>query len=271
MPEKTQLGTHPAFAEDRSPRHQESSHGKPSYRVGRMLRRFALFLALALPAVSHAQAQTVTIWVKAFIPNTGNDAVVPRPNNHGQTMVKASVTPNLFGCFTTDQRNFSSDRTASARLSSVLSFTLTQQGQSNWQHQPSSGVTHQVDCNTGSAAGLCEASAPVTEIVVNNVRFDGAQKILSFTMEGKGANPCVNLPIFNLNPAPKIHWKLNFAFNTTNRSWGVMGEIGNFPSFEAYIQTDNQLPQPVFQSKANAFALGVGIATSRQLEVTGRY
>jgi hypothetical protein len=173
-------------------------------------------------------------------------------------------------CFLTDQRGFSSDKKESARLSSVLSFSLTKDGYSALKHVPETGVTHEVKCGNGDATGLCAKQAPASEIIVSKQVFEKAGSFFFVDLDGKASNPCIEF--LGRKSAPKIHWKLKFSFNAANRLWGVTAEVGDFPSFEAYMQVDNKPPVTIFQSSANAFNWGIGIATSRpMIEKTGTY
>jgi hypothetical protein len=75
-----------------------------------------------------ASADTIQLWVKAFIPTSGPTAIVPVPGHPGQTMLRG---PAGIGCFLTDQRGFDTDIGKPARMTSTITFDLTANGVSN--------------------------------------------------------------------------------------------------------------------------------------------
>lgn len=226
------------------------------------IRLTGCLVLLAAPA----QAETITLWVKAFIPNSGPAVFTPVPGKQGQTMLNGGS----LGCYLTDQRGFSPDQSMSARMTSAISFDLTDDGLKNVSQTHTTGITHKVDCATGNTAGLCTDQANNLGMSFKNIQFDKAQKIASFTLDGLASNPCVQWQ--NVNPAPNIHYKVFFSFNAINKTWGLTAMTGQFPAFEGYITSNGGKPRPLFQLKAMEFNRGVGIYNSRvDIETTGSY
>src|SRR5262249_37146686 len=127
---------------------------------------FAVFFVVV--AGSAASAESISLWVKAFIPSGGPSVIKPVPNQAGQTMLDGGRV----GCFLTDQRSFDQDAAKSARLTSKISFDLSSQGVSNVNQSHDTGVTHKVDCASGSTAGLCTDKAPTGGMTFKNIQFD---------------------------------------------------------------------------------------------------
>ena len=217
-----------------------------------------------------AQAEPVTLWVKAFIPNSGPAAIVSVPNHADQTMLQGTPT-TLIGCFLTDQRDFSLDPTSPARMTSSLSLDLSSDGINSVSPTHATGTTQEVDCNSGSIDGKCTGQADNSGMSFSNIQFDADQKIFSFTLDGQAANPCFTF--VGMSVAPNIHYKVLFSANATNRTWGLTATLGVFPSFEAYLQVGSNSPITLFQAKAQEFNGGTSIFLSRQpdIEVTGTY
>ncbi|MHC4050134.1 DUF3238 domain-containing protein [Bradyrhizobium sp. 25ACV] len=216
---------------------------------------------------SAANAATISLWVKAFIPSSGPSAIVNVPGHSGQTMLNGLGV----GCFHTDGRGFSSSQAASARMTSSINFTLTGSGISAVTQSHATGVTQKVDCASGNTGGLCRGQAQNLGMQFKNIQFDAAQKIASMTLEGAASNPCFQWGL--ANPAPNIHYKLLLSFNAINKTWGVTAMTGQFPSFEAYMQVDGGPVKTLFQLTALEFNLGSAIYLDRvpDTELTGSY
>jgi hypothetical protein len=215
---------------------------------------------------SPVHAETITVWVKAFIPNSGPGVIVNVPNHTGQTMLNGGPV----GCFLTDQRNFDSDVSKSARMTSKISFNISAQGVNNISQVHETGITHKVDCIAGSTSGLCTGQAETTGMAFKNIQFDQTQKIFSMTLEGGASNPCFQFA--GINPVPNIHYKILFSFNTNNKTWGLTAITGMFPSFEGYMKIDTRPVVVLFQARAQEFNGGAALVSDRtQLEITGNY
>jgi len=214
-----------------------------------------------------ARADTITLWVNAFIPSSGPAAITNVPNQPGQTMLNGGVV----GCFLTDQRSFSSDNGASARMTSKITFDLDASGGTNISTSQATGLTQRVDCSSGSTDGLCSGQAATDNMSFTNIQFDQNQQILSFTLDGRASNPCFEWQ--DISIAPNIHYKLYFTFNVNNRGWGITGTLGDFPAFEGYMQVNGNAPVTLFNAGAHEFNAGLGIASDRSpdLEITGMY
>src|SRR5690349_18307870 len=106
---------------------------------------FMGLLTLAFFA-NDARADSMTLWLKAFIPNNGPAVIVPVPQHNGQAMIKG---PGLIGCFLTDQRSFNADINSSARMTSILKFDLAASGTSNISQNHATGTTQKVACDSG--------------------------------------------------------------------------------------------------------------------------
>ena len=65
--------------------------------------------------------KTIQVWLKGFIPAQPTDHIKPLPNNPGKMMI---TIPNVPGCFSTDNRSFSDDPAASARMTSFIEIEM---------------------------------------------------------------------------------------------------------------------------------------------------
>lgn len=250
----------------------------------------ALLTTVAAPAMA---ADTVQIWVKAFIPNShpGNPGyvrklanaerwVVPAPETYLLTPA-ARATPEWMrsglrylpgvravddliedlratGCYETDNRGFSSDRAAPARL--TLDVTLTVDAGSQKVAPTTgtaayrSGPTRHVDCKTGADLEPPATSDPYAVLTLPNgtaippgsgsrlepARISGSDVI--FFVRGRAGNP---LTPEKLTPA--IDFAGTLRFNPKTRKLRFEGSAGDFPAFEGYASLNGGPARQLFR------------------------
>jgi hypothetical protein len=161
------------------------------------------------------------LWINAFIPANipGLSRPVPGPGPTQFTMIDG---PPGLGCFLTDQRGFSSDPKASARIHASVDFGDGLEG----RPERAVGTTHQVDCGTGRS--IASKTASIGGIVVEEEH--PLEHICLITIRASVANPIVP-------GSPDIDFLVHFSvgFAVPHRAVRVNGHVEPFPAFEAYV------------------------------------
>jgi hypothetical protein len=158
------------------------------------------------------------IWINAFIPADISGVTRGVPQNPGKTMIDG---PPGYGCFLTDQRGFSGDPGASARIhaggsiNSSLKFTS----------ERSVGTTHQVDCESGRKRD--EAVASTESISISHQ--SPLEHLLQIKISAAVSNP--------LTPpgSPDIDFNTDIRINYAMGKIKLAGMVEPFPAFEAYV------------------------------------
>lgn len=176
-----------------------------------------------------AQVEVLRIWFKAFIPDRMVDG------------------PPLTQCFQGDDRGFSSDITASARMHSEVTIeglytatpTMTQH---HW-----CGESHEVSCSDGTV--LQSATADTSGMKFYNFRYPGASVWEWDHPYPPAAHPpevtvpdsapitldYVGLASMPLLPSPAADIWARISYDRTYHVLSVEGAVDNFPAFEGYI------------------------------------
>lgn len=184
---------------------------------------FALFLA---PTASAAELK---IWVKAFIPSehpTNVEYVLPRPGHPGQFMIPDPIEAGV--CFATDDRMFSSDPAASARMTSAITLAFSD---GNLSQAPTheTGETRIFWCADG-AEKHPPKSAPTERMFWGTpAQADGRVQV---TLEANANNP-------HVTGSPSIYYAGGFVYSMSERRLSYRLTIGRFPAFEVYAQLDD--------------------------------
>lgn len=235
---------------------------------------WALLLAVMVASPAHA-ADEVRIWVKAFIPNdhpgnpgyvrrAGDGAtVIPAPPTFLLTPAARALTPRFVEewinsndpgrgwraavsgalanlCFRGDQRDFSPDPNASARLSFGAALvvdgstaridTLAGRQRHFW-----SEPTHMVDCRTGQVRSPPATSDPYARLLPFGGSQLGEPRVVGdevrLFVKGGAGNPLTPVPE---QTSPSIDFKALFTYHRGTRrlSYNITG--GVFPALEAY-------------------------------------
>jgi hypothetical protein len=210
---------------------------------------FLLGLLVLVGAATRADADTYKFWIKAFIPNshpTNPGYIVPDPS--GGTMIQDPVFTG--SCYTTDNRDFTSDASASARMTSQLVLSVDSSGLTNGSGDETeqTGQTNRVKCSDGTSDG-CSDHADTSGMKFSNVKYDAFNNgTLYFSVDASAANPCFPIQIpGHVNFAPNIHYKGQFTIGVQTNVVSYSIEIGGFPAFEIYVQKNSQSPVTVLQ------------------------
>lgn len=198
-----------------------------------------IFLCLVFPhffSASAASATELKIWVKAFIPSehpTNADYVIPRPGHPGEFMIPDPIEAGV--CFATDNRMFSSDPTASARMTSAITLNFSD-GNLSQAPKHETGETRILWCADGLEKEPPK-SAPTRRMFWGTpARADGHVQV---TLEANANNP-------HVIGSPSIYYAGDFIYSTSERKLRYRLTIGRFPAFEAYAQLDGGAIVTVF-------------------------
>ena len=188
-----------------------------------------------------ARAREIEIWIRAFIPNrhdSNRGYLQPVPGRPWQTMFKNPLPDRkdlIRRCSRTDDRTFSSDKDASARIGGRATVRL------DWPtvpigeiHPPSQSV--EVDCETG--AETCRENVDTSRSKFGPVIAQG--DIVRLMVHGEAAHACFLV-------APDIHYDGEFIIDLAANTVRFAGKIGRFPAFEAYFQIDRGPVRAIFQ------------------------
>lgn len=169
------------------------------------------------------------IWVKAFIPKyhpTNQNYVLPRPGHSGEYMIPDPIESGV--CFATDNRSFSSDQRASARMTSTITLMLSGGNLSqNQSHQV--GETRVFWCADGTEKHPPKSAKTSRMYWGTPAHADGNIQV---TLEGNANNP-------HVVGSPSIYYAGDFMFDSRKKKLRYKLTFGRFPAFEVYAQLDS--------------------------------
>jgi hypothetical protein len=228
-----------------------------------------IFVALLafLIATGAASADTYTFWIKAFIPNahpTNPDYIVADPA--GGTMIKDPIFQGK--CYTTDDRGFSSDPSAGARMTSQLTLRVDGSGLTGAPADTEkTGLTQRVRCDDGSSDG-CSDHASASSMTFDHISYDGFNGgTIYFSVSATASNPCFPIQIpGHVNFAPNIHYTGQFTIGVKTNVVSYNMEFGNFPAFEIYARKNEEGAVRVLAANPADRSTVIDIPGSRTLE-----
>lgn len=191
------------------------------------------FVCLAAWGLASA-SENVRIIVRGFIPNQHpglETALVPVPGFPGKTMVKMDLPLFPTSCFATDDRMFSNRPDASARVTG--DFTLV--ASTSPKVEPAAaaaryraGVTTKFDCITGKIEK--SATANTSSCYVGTPAY--ADNLVQVVVSCRASDPLV--PFIPEKFSPDMFFQGTFTYSLQDKTLRFKGNIGAFPSFEAY-------------------------------------
>ena len=198
-----------------------------------------------------AKIESYDVWAKAFIPNThptNPGYIRPVPGANNKFMIPGPGIPGtvqplpLVGnCYNTNNRGFSKDVTAEAKLTVRVRFSIDGQVLSAVSTDKiPSAITEQYDCPTGAVT--CSKAPDLGGIIVDQPTIVAG--IVSIRLRGSGTNPCLPVPAA-LTPAIKFDVMVQIDPST-----GFVksdGTVARFPSYEAYVRLNDEPPVVIFQ------------------------
>jgi hypothetical protein len=165
----------------------------------------------------------VMVWIKALIPQNVPGLTKPVPGAPGLTMVDA---PGIPGCYLTDNRGFSPDVDASARMTSVGIFDLWNLSLSDTEYCDN---TVRLDCTTGAI--VCNTAASSSRMGFVNATGQSGVGVQA-NIVAASANPCT----FGAGIIGDIDYNGLIAINTVARQVLFNGSVEPFPAFEIYAK-----------------------------------
>jgi hypothetical protein len=196
------------------------------------------FVSLAAPG----QPVRVHLWVKAFIPKAhprNPGYVKPVPGSPGKWMIPGPTPGDQ--CFFTDHRDFSSDRSASARV--TTEFYLAINGNSALTevavptpHIHTAGISTRVDCSNGSVI----AQKPGVFSRLHSIGSSAPEDSIGKPAVA-GTQVQVILGVATANPfaPPSRGYRSNYTYDTGSKKLTFAANVGEFPADEAYAQLGN--------------------------------
>lgn len=192
-----------------------------------------------------ATIRTIKIWIKAFIPNDyPGAAIVPGTGAHAG---KTSITDLwlLNRCFLTDQRSFSSDVHAEARMHCEIVIDVAKSKEVYQFHHCYDTI--EVDCNGGHEK--CRAQGSTKDMHFTD--FEVSPDKLRYTVQIKAAskNPCVKIGPVALSPNLDFEGQITVAVTDDQTSAIVTfnGKVETYPAFEMYASVNDGQPETIFQ------------------------
>lgn len=175
----------------------------------------------------------VDFYIKAFIPLNVDGVTEAYPKDRSKTMIRG--IPVIGDCFLTDQRSFSPDRGASARMFSQALVHVSPAG-SSWSEQHHCGETVEVDCEDGNVEG---------KQTQNNENMDFEERERSSSRVVLGFKAAQNNPLVTLSPDIDLEGTL--TVDRVNKFVEFVGKVDDFPAFEAYVKINGGAPRVIKQ------------------------
>lgn len=190
----------------------------------------------------------IVFWINAFIPVNVEGVTQPWPNHPGKTVLTGltEFLPSVGGCFLTDQRSFSSDIAASARMHSEVRVRMTETT-FDWTQTHRCNTTHKVDCDDGSEVD--SATADTDDMAFRLIEGSTDRVVLEYN--GAAKDPLVL-------PAPNLDMEGTLTVDRNTRTVHFDGLVDDFPAFEAYAVKDGFGPYTIATlgpSDGGAFSL----------------
>jgi hypothetical protein len=188
------------------------------------------------------EIKTIKLWIKAFVPNTiDGGGLVPGTGEHAGKPMHV-----LFNrAFLTDERSFSSDIHASARMHSEIEIDLVRRKHVYEFHHCYETV--EVDTKTG--AEKCRKLGDAENMHFSDVEFFEDEIGCSFAVKASSKNPCISIATVKIMPNLDYEGTIRITLTEDRKSADVSfeGLVEAYPAFEMYLSINNGDAQPVFQ------------------------
>ncbi|ASQ04092.1 DUF3238 domain-containing protein [Sinorhizobium meliloti] len=212
----------------------------------------ALVLACTSAQEAIGEDKLVHVWMKAFIPSSHPTlSGYMKKTTKGTFVIEAPPIPgsSLKGtCFETDNREFSEDPSASARVSVDLLFKVSIKDMILQKSTVKIGESQNVDCKTGELLRPPKKASD-DGVNVGSIKKNGFFRTIF--VRAASANPFYG--------APDIDYSFTLTFDATRQKLSIKGSTGIFPAYESYWQIDAGPVKPILkrppQEKATAFDL----------------
>jgi hypothetical protein len=192
-----------------------------------------------------ASIRTIRIWIKAFIPSTVEGAqLVPGSGEHaGKTMVANRWLLNR--SFLTDQRGFSSDIHAEARMHSEIEIDLVKGRETFHFHHCYDTI--EVDAKTGEEK--CRAQGDTNHMRFHDFDKSPDQRRYEVRIKAGSKNPCAKVGPLKVSPNVDYVGTITVLIGDDPSMALVTfdGKIEKYPAFEMYATANGGEPQTIFQ------------------------
>lgn len=191
---------------------------------------------------SGTEIKTIKLWLKAFVPGSYDQAItVPGTGEHaGKTMHML-----LNRAFLTDQRGFSSDIHAVARMHSEIEIDLVRGKQVYEFHHCYEMI--EVDVRTGEEK--CRKLGDTENMHFSDVEFHEDRSGCSFALKASSKNPCISIATVKIMPNLDYEGTIRITLTQERKGADVSfeGLVEAYPAFEMYAAVNGGAPQTIFQ------------------------
>lgn len=194
------------------------------------------------------QIETIRLWLNAFIPDTAETVTdVPGNGEHGGKKMLPAPGP-LSRCYLTDQRGFSSDVDAPARMHSDIEVDVLRSRIIHQHHQ--CFETIEVDCETGEET--CRKSADTDGMSFTDFEVSGDKHMITIKLQGSSKNPCLEVASLKVSPNVDYVGTVTIELDPSGHLATVAfdGRVEIYPAFEMYVRVNDEAPQALFLAHA---------------------
>lgn len=220
------------------------------------------------PAPARATIRTIKIWIKAFIPSDyAGSTTVPGTGAHaGKTAITDLWLLNR--CFLTDQRSFSSDIHAEARMHCEIGIDVAKSKEIYQFHHCYDTI--EVDCKGGHEK--CRAQGSTKDMKFHDFEVSTDKTRYEMQIKAASKNPCVKIGPVALSPNLDFEGKITVALADDQARAIVTfdGNVEMYPAFEMYASVNDGQPEMVFQIGVAPEAGVAELAGGPERVVTGK-
>lgn len=212
--------------------------------------------------------RTVKLWIKAFIPADYERAtVVPGSGAHaGKTAITDLWLLNR--CFLTDQRGFSSDIHAEARMHCEIGIDMAKCRETYQFHHCYDTI--EVDCKDGHEK--CRAEGSTKDMRFTGFEVSEDKQRFTLKIDASSKNPCVKIGPLAVSPNLDFTGTITVSLleDETHAMVTFTGNVELYPAFEMYASANDGEPQMVFRIGVAPEAGVSQIAGKPERAVSGR-
>ena len=189
--------------------------------------------------------RSVKLWIKAFIPNDYERAtIVPGSGAHGG---KTAITDLwlLNRCFLTDQRTFSNDIHAEARMHCEVGIDIAKRKETYQFHHCYDTI--EVDCKGGHEK--CRAQGSTKDMQFTDFEVSEDKQRFTLKIDAGSKNPCVKIGPLAVSPNLDFTGLITVSVNedASRALVTFKGHVEQYPAFEMYASANDGEAQTVFQ------------------------
>lgn len=185
------------------------------------------------PAPAESDDVVIDFWIKAFIPLNVDGVTIAYPQDSSKSMIAG--IPIIGDCFFTDQRDFSSGRGASARMTSEA-WVWIKPDSYVWSQEHHCDESTEVDCEDGDVEETKTQNND--NMAFEELSGDSNAVVLNF--KAARNNPLVTF-------SPDIDLVGTLTVDRVNKFVEFVGMVDEFPAFEAYVSINGGSPSTIRQ------------------------